>query len=170
MLNNYYKWLCHRVNPKARPFSKLLMQLFATQYRGYKKCQSDIHRAEDGQYLRYEFESEYGDTCSLNDSDPANVLEVLIALSSRMDDILGEPGENRVGAWFWTMIKNLGLERYTDSSYNSEMVRDILNHWMNREYNYNGNGGIFPLRSPIEDQRKVNLWDQMAFYICENSY
>lgn len=170
MLNNYYEWLCRKVNPEARPFSKLLMQLFSTTFKGYKLCPTDIHRAEDGQYLRYEFENEYGRTSSLDDQDPANVLEVLIALSSRMDDILGEPGQNNAGVWFWAMVTNLGLIRYVDRLYNANAVSDILTHWMNREYSYSGRGGLFPLQYPVEDQRRVNIWDQMAFYISENDF
>lgn len=170
MLNNYYEWLCQRVNPEARPFSKLFLQLFSTTFKGYTKCPTDIHRAEDGQYLRYEFENEYGKSSSFSEEDPANVLEVLVALSSRIDDILGEPSENHTPAWFWVMITNLGLIRYVDHLYSAAAVSDILTRWMDRQYAYNGEGGIFPLQYPTEDQRQVNLWDQMAYYINENGF
>ena len=37
-----------------------------------------------------------------------------------------------------------------------------------REYSDNGHGGLFPLKNPKKDQRKVEIWYQMTEYINEN--
>jgi hypothetical protein len=38
----------------------------------------------------------------------------------------------------------------------------------NRTYSKLGKGGLFPLRSSAYDQRKVELWYQMAAFMTEN--
>ena len=47
-------------------------------------------------------------------------------------------------------------------------VRDTARGVIDRDYDASGFGGIFPLRRPAEDQRKVELWYQAAAYILEN--
>lgn len=75
--------------------------------------------------------------------------------------------------YFWQMVKNLGLYQYDDASYGSildagEKVRMILNIFLNREYRYSGEGGLFPLADPDRDQRDVEIWYQMNAYLQEN--
>lgn len=103
----------------------------------------------------------------------ATVLEVLMALSSRMSDIINNvetPQE-----LFWGMLDRLGIydARWHLWGDNEEPVHrnyliDIINKWMNRDYHYSGRGGIFPLTRGDEDQRKVEIWYQMYAYISEN--
>lgn len=159
----YFEWLCFKINsPKAKPYFMLLSQLFDTEFIVTEQCPMDIRRAEDAKDLRSEFDDYY-----YND-EPANVLEVLVALVSRINDILSEPTDDQRPTWFWILIENLGLIRYTDNLYNWDQVSDILETWLEREYKWTGEGGLFPLKNPMHDQRFVDLWDQMAFYINEN--
>jgi len=36
---------------------------------------------------------------------------------------------------------------------------------MDREYSYNGEGGLFAVQHPRRDMRTVELWWQMCWYI-----
>ena len=43
-----------------------------------------------------------------------------------------------------------------------------LNTFIYREYERNGKGGMFPLKTPSGNQKKVQLWYQLAEYLIEN--
>ena len=43
-----------------------------------------------------------------------------------------------------------------------------LNKWMNRDIGYDGSGGLFPLKNPPGDERKVEIMYQMYAYVHEN--
>lgn len=72
--------------------------------------------------------------------------------------------------WFWKILENAGLEKYTDEQFDEWKVYQILDDIVDRRYNRNGFGGLFPLRKPKKDQRKVELWYQMCAYLVENYY
>ena len=62
---------------------------------------------------------------------------------------------------------------YTDEVYSRgewENIDEILNKFIDRTYRASGYGGLFPLRHSKEDQRKVEIWYQMAAYLIENGY
>ena len=80
---------------------------------------------------------------------------------------MSEPGDEEPEKWFWQMIKNLGLNKMTDGSFNERKIGAILYEWMNRLYDENGKGGAFPLKKPKKDQRLVSIWDQMNLYLNE---
>ena len=75
---------------------------------------------------------------------------------------------NRVPVWFWMFLDNIGLLYFTDSEWNEELVSRTILTWLSREYDRTGQGGLFPLREPYEDQREVPLWNQLNAYIIEN--
>ena len=64
-----------------------------------------------------------------------------------------------------------GLRRFAAEGWHSARVRDIVADAMAaiiwRTYDSNGYGGLFPLRNPREDQRKVELWYQLNAYLLE---
>lgn len=152
----------------SRPvfFSLLCRRLYRTPFTW--TLQGDEDRAKDGQQLRIFFAEE---TKRNVPDGPVNVLEVLVALSMRTDDWLSG-GENGPNAWFMTMLHNLGLDGFTDDTLMdhgmAEKVDYILEKWMNREYEYNGNGGLFPLRNPPDDQRCDTFEYQLQLYLKEN--
>jgi hypothetical protein len=47
-------------------------------------------------------------------------------------------------------------------------VNQILTNLVERTYQKNGKGGLFPLKQPAKDQRRVEIWYQMAAYLNEN--
>ena len=70
------------------------------------------------------------------------------------------------------MIDNLDLSQFQDSTYMDffpdDLIEDIVNAWMNREYLPNGQGGLFPLVRTKNDQTTVEIWYQLQEYILEN--
>lgn len=130
---------------------------------------NDDNRADDGIQLRYEFCEETGTDDFHAEDGPCTVLEMLIALAKRLD-FLEDGG---AADWFWIMVDNLGLLGFTDQAYVDEEwfkdeVYDIIDIFLCREFEKSGVGGIFPLRHPRSDQRKVEIWYQMHAYLLEN--
>jgi hypothetical protein len=66
---------------------------------------------------------------------------------------------------------HLDLYNYDDSYDFGEIHCDIQNIFIRlnrREYDSDGgNGGLFPLNEPNEDQRDVEVWYQMMAYLQE---
>lgn len=129
---------------------------------------NDDNRAEDGKALRYEFINEQG----IDEVDQAwldlgcSFLEMLIALARRA----AFESDDEVVEWFWRFIFNLGLNNHTDSAYTRETEREVdnvLDTVIFRTYDADGLGGLFPLTHPRQDQRKVELWYQLAAYLTE---
>ena len=165
----YFDWLCQKVNPAARPYFMLLRQMFKTRFVPAICCPMDSNRAEDGQALRKEYITHASDYLSYKEArEDANILEVLVALCDDMEDVMAEPGDEHPETWFWTMILNLGLIKQRDSSYDRRFVERVLAHFLARDYETDGRGGLFPLRHPPSDQRYTDIWDQAMLYVNEN--
>lgn len=170
----YFEWLYRQIgvvrnrNP-SRSYWKLARQLYAKEFIWL--VSNDDNRAADGVTLRTQFVDEMG----ADKIDPAwadlgcSMLEMLIALARRAEyQTIDIPSSD----WFWMMMDNLNLRRFADSVYdvpcNDERIDDILETVIYRTYDYDGSGGIFPLKNPATDQRKVELWYQLNGYILEN--
>ena len=72
------------------------------------------------------------------------------------------------------MLSNAGLDSFSDAVYNDNPDFDIrrivdikIRRILNREYHPDGDGGLFPLMNPREDQRGVEIWYQMSAYLLE---
>lgn len=126
---------------------------------------NDDNRIEDGKDLRIEFvdrEEAVADQGWMRLG--CSMLELLMGLSRRL--AFETDGEPRY--WFWEMIDNMGLRGYTDRSrFTDDSINEILDAIIWRTYSETGEGGIFPLQNPHEDQRKIELWYQMAAYVLE---
>src|SRR5690606_35983609 len=130
---------------------------------------NDDNRMEDGLELRDEFLAEL----SVSEVDPqwyglgCSVLEMLVALCKRASF----ETDQTVSGWFWLILGNCGLRPYNDALYSADTapeVDEILDRIIYRTYSPNGEGGLFPLRKTNNDQRKVELWYQLAEYILED--
>lgn len=168
----YFHWLCEMVDAKGSDdsYSGLMRQLYDVYFskQTAKLVGLDCNRIEDGKELREKFkdDSSYLNYDCLN--GPCSILELMIALAFKIADLLDDDPEH----WFWEMIKNLGLEGMNDSTYymigSYDKVDEILNTFLNRKYDKDGFGGLFPLQNPEKDQRKVEIWYQMNAYLIEN--
>lgn len=168
---SYFVWLYGQVaDPEIEvpslTYWKLLRELFTTPF--VWRVQKDEARLKDGKVLRLEFVR----TMHPDGVDPewmnieCSVLELMVGLARHLAFLAdGEPP-----FWFWQITENLGLRRYTDNVVDDDAIADIaviLEHVIERKYEYNGRGGFFPLRHPTEDQRGVELWYQMSAYVVE---
>lgn len=169
----YLQWLYSQVanarlkNP-ARTFWGLMKQLYSSPFVYF--VGNDDNRSIDGKELRYEFLDAMPD-CNPDSNwlhEDASWLEVLTALSRRLSfaDERASSAE-----WFWRLLANAGID-YPDSEYIKDAplrVAEKLDMLNNRTYDINGNGGLFPLERTDVDQRQVELWYQMQYYLIERS-
>lgn len=177
----YFKWLCGIIGCKNIDYSTcrhclLLMYLYNIDFYILDNVEGNEHnRLADAMELKIEFCETHPeiDRDSLFITKPS-VLEVLVALARRIDDdIMYDPkiGLN-ASQWFWEMIQNLHMEGFTDDCYNYNWSTDdvdiIMDRCMDRAYDKNGNGSLFPLKNPIFDARKVEIWTQMNAWLGEN--
>lgn len=169
----YFKWLYGQVGSirlrnRSRTYWSLLKQLHKTEFTW--TIPKDENRAEDGRRLRYEFldETDVGYDDDWLDLG-CSMLELLIGLARRFAFIV----DGSLSEWFWHFIGNLDLADYNDREYqnsyhyHSRHVRKSVERFINREYQSDGEGGLFPLRYPEYDQRTLELWYQMHAYILE---
>lgn len=168
----YYQWLLGFVAPEKfgrSGYGKVLRQLYSIDFE--YSILNDYNRILDGLNLRKMFAEEIGeDADSIGLDRPCSVLEVMISLSRRIaEDILWEP-ENigMTGKWFWKMIDNLGLNRFSGGRYDKDACFSIVSTWIERDFSYSGKGSPFPLKRPKGDQRKIELGQQMTNYLSEN--
>lgn len=166
----YLVWLCHLEN-KGRQYSKLFEFLHNIEF--IWSIERDENRAGDGMELRDNFEIP-GDYLNENQliedfmNRPCSVLEMLIALSIRVDDdFIGDPAEPHPEEFFWEMIDNLGLCDFTDKNFNISSVDKRIKMWLERRFTKYGLGSPFPVLDDRRDQRELEIWDQMNSYINE---
>lgn len=173
MEKEYFEWMFERVcsnrYAKGISYRKLLTYLHDTEFMC--SIPNDSNRAEDGIDLRRRFSYE----CYLDDyfidprtelGGPCTMLEMMIALSINAEIIMDDPRiGNRTGQWFWKMITNLGLGSMTDDKFDIYLVEEIIDTFLNREYESDGHGGLFVIRGCEYDLRDVEIWIQLGWYL-----
>lgn len=161
----YYLWLTDLIYlEKNRKWIRTIPMLYRKTF--VPILPNDDNREADGLSLRDEFETLYaredypgGCTC----------LEMLIALARRVSfqtlSLTDDDDQNRASMFFWILIKNLKLSPNV-SMYTNNSI--ILDNFILRQYSMDGDGGLFPLRNSLEDQRNVEIWYQMMAWVSEN--
>ena len=169
--DEYFDWLCSKVKDRNHRYhKKLLRKLYFSPFEYI--LDMDANRYSDGVDLRYRFayqeEKNYAYVATVLDIYPCSILEMMIALALRCEGFMSDPTYgNRASEWFWSMVRSLGLDGMTDGKYDADRVDDILQRFINREYHPNGTGGLFTLRDPLEDLRRVEIWYQAMWYFNE---
>lgn len=132
----------------------------------------DCNRAEDGIDLRYRFAITQGYEDHVDEiidilDGPCSLLEMMIALALRCEEtIMDDPNiGDRTGQWFWGMIINMGLGSMYDVRFDERLVRDVVDKFLNREYEPNGEGGLFTIHSCDFDMRDMEIWHQLCYYL-----
>jgi len=167
--DQYFAWLYSLVaDVKARKgpgtYWNLLKKLFCTEFAWF--VPNDDNRAEDGRELRFEWASSVDvyvdrDWVELG----CSFLEMLIGLSRRLEFQTDQAAE----FWFWHLIGNLGLLGHDDGCrFLEEDVEDRTNAVIQRTYDRNGNGGLFPLQRSKKDQTKIEIWYQLNEYLLQD--
>lgn len=160
--HEYFNWLCAKVQKgRSLIYVDLLRILYTTEFIWV--IPEDKNRAEDGIELRLDFQREARSHPSRNwINQPCSVLEMLIAFANRASFQTDIP----VRDWFWELMDNLDLGEYRQVSRMDEIhIREKLNTFIWRTYDPSGYGGLFPMRWPKSDQRKVEIWYQFFEYL-----
>ena len=152
MENDYFRWLKSQIEQRENHrYDDLLEWLFYQDF--YSILPMDENRARDGEALRMEYGIQLNRPCSM--------FEMLIALARRMNFVLQELSDPpNIKNYFWGFIENLGLDS-NDEDLNYILIRRFLE----RRYERNGKGGLFPLNRYTKDQRGVEIWYQMMSYV-----
>lgn len=171
----YFDWVYHLVCDdkyyKKLSYFKLLNALYDTQF--YYFIERDANVADAGLQLRYRFAYRRGYSRELIEKEidirPCSVLEMMVALSMSIEEnIMDDPSYgNRIGQWFWNMIVNLGLGSMDDTKFDYNYYIFVINRFMNREYEKNGEGGLFTVNNATKDMRDVEIWYQAMWYLDE---
>lgn len=166
----YFKWLCSLVCDNIQN-DELLEELHNTEF--IYTIAMDANRASDGVDLRYRFADEHNHhqamIASYLDDRPCSMLEMMVALALRCEeDIMVNPDiGNRTGEWFWDMIDSLGLYPKANKKINKTKVHEVIEKFLNHEYEYDGKGGLFTIKNPPKDLRNVEIWYQLNWYLNE---
>lgn len=176
--SRYYDWLrdtvCGEWSPREVSFHRLMMYLFNADY--IPACEMDDSREKDGINLRYRFADEisvpYAEIDKRFDRVPCSMLEMMVALSIRIEEHIMEDisAGNRVGQWFWNMIVSLGLGSMDDKRFDEHRAEYIIDRFMRRDYQPNGQGGLFTVMNTTEDMRSIDIWYQLMQYLNENDF
>lgn len=173
LINEYFEWMYQLVcdNPYANDRSYRLLLTTLSDIDFTYTLPMDGNRADDGIDLRYRFgyECNHSDAmiASYLDDMPCSVLEMMIALAIRCEDhIMCDPDiGDRTGKWFWDMIDSLGLLDMHDGKFNACIVYEIIDIFLNREYERNGKGGLFTVKHCTKDMRSIEIWYQLHRYL-----
>lgn len=169
----YYNWLLEKVHDAdfdPSRYSKLMQTLYNTEFTW--TVDGDENRAADGLELRNEFADTHDIPIyefRIEVNRPCSMLEMMVALACRtenqiMEDLFVGP---RFGRWMKAMLSSLGLRYEMDGYYDDQYVDYIITSFMAREYNEDGDGGLFRIRNHEVDMRKIEIWMQMNWYLRE---
>ena len=172
---DYFDWLYNIIDDTDYKYEHLINHIYDKVFdeESAVLIDKDVNRLEDALRLREDFiveqlareDEDFKEAFKLR---PISLLEILISLSYRMEDVMEI---DRFPIWFWEMLSNLGLEEFDNDNFNRFTIRKInkiINKFLNRNYEYDGNGGLFPLNNPPRDQRDEEIWYQMSAYLIEN--
>lgn len=169
--NEYFEWLfelmCANRYSDNISYRKLLMYLHTKDFR--YSIAMDENRADDGYELRYRYSLERPDIDDIYAylDEPCSVLEMMVALAIRCEEHIMDDDEigDRTRQWFWNMVVNLGLGDMDDTNFDKRYVNDVIETFLDREYEPNGRGGLFIIRDCDVDLREVEIWYQLMWYL-----
>lgn len=171
---DYYTWLCDMAHcGDKNGYSKLTTKLHNTPFTYIKSnilLMRDSSREDDGILLRTDFIEDKHTSITAIQGE-CSLLEMLVALSRRIDDLCTDSREySNIDKWFWRLLSNLKLDIYSDVKYNDEEVTKIISNLINRKYDKFCNGGLFPIPKYKGDMRKIDIAMQMHHYLNEHDY
>ena len=162
----YVQWILRQVGDYHNRHRRLFQYMYEIPFK--YSIKRDRNRESDALLFRENFidEIDYGRDV---ENDPCSVLEVLASLSIRIDnEYVGDPSDSRPDKIFWEMVCNLGLDQFDDRRFDAGAIYEVVSRWLNRDFSYNGEGSIFPIKQPKRDQREAEIWVQMNDYLFEN--
>lgn len=161
----YFNWLCDVVYGEG--YKTLLSYLHTIEFTYI--IPMDKNRASDGVDLRYRFAYEHSgySDAELYLKGPCSVLEMMVALAIRCEEtIMDDPKfGDRTGQWFWGMIISLGLDGMRDDAFDQAYVDETIDIFLNREYSFDGRGGLFTIKDCYYDMRGLEIWTQLSYHL-----
>lgn len=174
---DYLDYLLERVGSKSFPLERQYWRVYRDLFETIFVVvhAKDVNRVGDVEDIRQHYSDEIGIDWHFFLSDSVSVLEILVSIAIRMEDIMHESElGDRTGVWFLQLLDNLGLGVYSDDCITTDYASDfdtIMSIFIYRKYDRNGKyGGLFPLKRAAKDQRKAELWYQMNTYLLEKFY
>ena len=164
-----YRYVCKGRAHDRISYRKLFTYLHRTEF--IFSIPNDVNRAKDGVDLRYRFVTSLviPDEERILDilDGPCSVLEMMIALAIRCEETIMDDTRygDRTGQWFWNMMANLGIGNMTDEGFDIKKVSLIINKFLDRDYDYDGKGGLFYIKGCEDDLRNVEIWTQLCWYL-----
>jgi hypothetical protein len=67
------------------------------------------------------------------------------------------------------MLENLGVFDYSGRRFNPQKLDEIMDIWLDREFDDDGKGSIFIVKTPENPLPDLEIWRQAMAYIHENS-
>lgn len=180
--HSYIEWLesftiDERLSDDRRPtYEYLLKKLWSMPF--YGSIGNDDDRGDEGLELRIRYNSILAKNSGIDfrliqDTNiifgECRVLEMLIALSMRMYDIMQDMGVyNSVSRWFWEIMHNVGFDTLDDSVYlesdGDVVVENVVNDILELHERKSGRpGGWFY----VSDWRHLEIWYQMHEYLSK---
>ena len=170
---DYFEWLCKHINYEGRVRTcKKVLELMNGQDFIYENPR-DGNRYEDGIDLRYRYGYEnhisYPEIADTLDTRICSIFEMMVALAIRIDEHIMYDAEKGdcAGRWFWEMYDNLGLKDITNRNFNERYgdILEILDRFVYREYEPDGEGGLFKTADPTKNMLEEEIWYQMMDYL-----
>lgn len=172
--SQYFNWLCAIAIPDnnlRENYTALLGYLYEKIY--IPRFEMDLNRAQDGVNLRFKFEREYDyaieDIIEYFDNEPCSMLEMMIALSIKLEEsIMFDPDKgDRISLWFMNMLRNMEISDSTNNMFHYKRVDLVVSLFLDGQYGADGSGSLFKIKRKDIDMRDYDLWYQMNFYAEE---
>lgn len=163
-LKGYFAWLCEFIaKPReVRKYYSLLNLLYSQDFKAVIK--NDENRIADAYSLREQYE----DLVKRKINTEITVLELLVSFAMRANSAMSVECTDwdEVHDLFWDMISNMGMMAQTEEYFYEEHCIMLINNMINRMYMADGsNGGLFVIKNPPEDLRKVEIWWQYQWWV-----
>lgn len=180
LVEMYFDWLrqeAFTAKVNRRNYEGVLRILHDIPF--YWTIWSDENRAGDALAFRqYEFLGTQNDLDQLDQHwlhawaiQSPSVFEVLLGCARRYVNYFG----GNTAYYFGHMFRNLELDRFPGRALDGPhqaAVRSKVDVWMSHQYDANGHGSPFPIRSHlllgIPDMRELDIWGQMNAYSAEH--
>lgn len=170
--DDYFRYLCSFIDDEDfRPsqYQVLLSKLHQTPFEW--TIEDDSVRALDGLALRDDYALSKGlDLVDMHMANrhPCSMLEMMVALARRCECEIMEDLDfgRRIGRWFKVMLKSLGLRHETDEYYDEGYINFVLDEFLVRAYEPDGDGALFRVENSDKDLRTLSIWSQMHLYLC----
>ena len=184
MNEGYFKWQMNKVNVSDDENGYSYLCAILHEILFYPLVDMDENRWFEARRYRWDYAAEHGYSEIWQQDEMANqldetlggctVFELLISLAEKMKfETEDGPYDATTEKWFEELISNMGLETYTNREFNENEeayfeAEEKIQRMIFRRYRASGEGGLFPLRFPRQDQRGVELAIQLNDYLAEN--